>query len=308
MDLICTHRDFDGVVSAALLARASKPNYGADERVSIFSYGETYKLVNLVARGCWGRVYVLDFSLDDKHLTALSRCPSPITYVDHHLTSLRCLEKMEGSLDEVVVDPDYCTVELVCQHWTTDLPEDIVTSWQRLARVRDFGLEAEESRDARLINFIALARPYELFSDVLSGLAPSQVLSRRKQVWQRREEGLQRALALAEFSKHTFTIGDTPCCLVFTTSDSQDVALHFLKSFPIVFVGLILFHRESLPISLRTTLEGLDLSKVAEALGGGGHAKAAGFVYKPTAEDTFDTICSHLATKVSPLILEQGGV
>jgi len=307
---IFTHQDLDGIVAAGIYARNWKLDHpGCYCHLSSFTYVDIDTLPDRVATAIhqenFSEVVILDLSLEEDSIDKLRNMKGnqAITYVDHHSTSV---DRMTDLPFRCVVRTDVCATEIVHMMCSNSLlMDDGVFQWVCVTKVRDFGELNELTEDAQKLNILAKYKRYDLFNAVLKGDLVADVLLQYKEQWERGLSFIGRSVTMARLTQRPFEVGEASCVLAFTVSDSQDVALEFkAQEYDFIIIAVILNNR--LALSLRTSLENLDVAAICEGYGGGGHKKAAGATYDLEEEEgNLDDLAASLINEMSQHVRAQ---
>lgn len=231
-------------------------------------------------------VYIVDFSYPRDVLTEIVRQARNVVVLDHHATAQDALDGFANDCvlagftrPLVVFDMNKSGARLTWEHlrlmcsvvgdppWLVDYTEDRDLWRFKLAW-------------SKPVN--ALVRSYPLNFDVWDGLAllrpvstdgaPTPVVYEGQAILRREQQIIDDHVAHA----YTATLAGHKCKAVNATTLFSDIAGELARGMPF---GVAWFENGAglRQYSLRSDENGLDVSKVAQQFGGGGHKHAAGF-------------------------------
>lgn len=239
-------------------------------------------------------VYILDFSYSRPIMREVLASAHAVVVLDHHTTAK---EDLDGIVDEFIQRPDLIATDLIANSRGSLSPRvwfDMTKSGGRLAwehfaylggwqgmsapwlvdYTEDRDLWRHALEDSQAIN--AALRSYPLDFDLWDELAKQHPtdLTREGEAIRRREEQIVRdhvRNARVENFDGTWTIP-----IVNATTMFSEIAGELAKGFPF---AACYFDRQDgkRQWSLRSSPDGVDVSAIAKAHGGGGHVHAAGF-------------------------------
>jgi oligoribonuclease NrnB/cAMP/cGMP phosphodiesterase (DHH superfamily) len=289
---IFTHNDLDAL-SCALLARLAMP--GCD--VYFCDYAGFPDLLR-ARLGRYEAIWIADISLrpGDPLLAAMQESDAEILWFDHHDSSSAQPWMAESRLDHT---GRFCSGDLVAQY-LSELGVEIPLAFQTLLEwTRDQDLWLRALPESQVFNdILGNLHVQELF-DLLSAdpsrvYHPTERMSAASAATEREREWS------LELARRTSVWHDLPgggrlraCCCWGSVSEVGDalgdpdtlVALLDLRS----------LERRHARFSFRTQSDTLAANRIAERLGGGGHAKASG---APLAIEELQAISAALVAKV----------
>ena len=278
--LIVCHNDLDGLASGLGLASYLGEQHKEPE-VSFVSYQELEEcLKKRLSERSSGEVYLADLSLGQGHpvfeLIRGSLQRTAFFWFDHHGSS----DKTQISLFRVakVANGERCAWDLVREFTGPQSP--LIEYIGRLAHNRDFWVTSD--KEAFWVNDLVEEMGAEgLFKKLIGGdqghagwIKTDPIL---RMAHARAQERKQKSIHLAET---TLTKIDNGWLwgVVFCRGYASDVAHEMMERYQLDAVALVDLTKFNNPlaISFRTRHPEIDVSKVAERLGGGGHRMAAG--------------------------------
>jgi oligoribonuclease NrnB/cAMP/cGMP phosphodiesterase (DHH superfamily) len=217
-------------------------------------------------------VYVVDFSYPRPVIEAMARHAKKLTVLDHHITAAQELEgviRNDGVVDGIfAMEKSGCL--LTWEWFFKDRPPP-----PALLAVNDRDVWRFERPWTREIFSALTSYPYEfaiwntlMEADRLDSLRQEGIALERKQ---------QKDIAetIAAGSHIIIIAGHTvPACNV-PPIWASDAGHLLAQGHP--FAACFWIDGEQIAFSLRSTPDGLDVSEIAKAFGGGGHPHAAGF-------------------------------
>jgi oligoribonuclease NrnB/cAMP/cGMP phosphodiesterase (DHH superfamily) len=217
-------------------------------------------------------VYIVDFSYPRRVIEEMARRARKLTVIDHHITAAQDLEGMirnDGVVDGAFdMDKSGC---LLTWEWFFKDREPP----QALLAVSDRDLWKFELPWTREIFLALTSFPYAfetwdalMEDDRLETLRQEGIALDRKQ-----QKDIAETIAAGS---HLITIaGHTvPACNV-PSPWASDAGHLLAQGHP--FAACFWIDGEKIAFSLRSALDGLDVSEIAKRFGGGGHQHAAGF-------------------------------
>jgi oligoribonuclease NrnB/cAMP/cGMP phosphodiesterase (DHH superfamily) len=235
-------------------------------------------------------VWITDISWTNpaagRHLQALHDRGTAVYWIDHHRTALQRLRRgaFDLRLTHQVLDESYSAARLVFEYlqdclrhrgetndWFADLAHLVAMAddndrWvHRVPGSRELALTVEAMREREA---------YEALLCIDAGVTYTP---RMQEAAHRVRAELQRSFAAAERSRVVSRLRDTALTLVTAICDGypSEIADAWGKTWPNAV--LVFFDARSLTVSLRRSPDcAVDLSALAQRLGGGGHPAAAG--------------------------------
>ncbi|MBM4266498.1 MAG: hypothetical protein FJ144_07810 [Deltaproteobacteria bacterium] len=280
----------DGAVAAAAVARFFEDD---DVRVQFASNQEVGALIRSIEPAPGEELWITDISWNDPdteaHLARLAERGVVLRWFDHHRTAIERLAAGAYALPFAtqVVRDEFSAAKLVYDH----LAESAAEAKRRgepgaPARFEQFAPVAAMADDndrwlhripgSRELGLVVRALPtgaaYEAFLEMGPDLADTPAMAEaRKRV----KEELERNRALSVATRFDRSIGSLTLTSALCDGYSGEIADEWGKASPrTVFV---LFDVRSRALSFRRSPDiDFDLSKLAEACGGGGHPAASG--------------------------------
>jgi len=278
----------DGVTAAAAVARY----YGdrAQVRARFASNSEIDSVLQALRPAGDGEreLWITDISwreaATDEHLRALARDGVRIYWIDHHRTALERVKagRVDVPFADTVLSEDFAASRLTYEYLTARLAKEgrqephFASFASVVAMADDNDRWLHRVPGSRELAWVVRVLGPEAYEDFL-GLDERVTYTPRMEAARARVGAeIARSFAVANASRvEQFAAGVSVVAAVCAGHPSE-IADAWGKETPgAVFV---LWDATSLSVSLRRSPDcTVDLSKVAEALGGGGHAAAAGF-------------------------------
>jgi oligoribonuclease NrnB/cAMP/cGMP phosphodiesterase (DHH superfamily) len=281
---------FDGVVSAVTVARfyqgfnvtpAFAANQDADrviEELRVAGPGDEIWITDL----SWNYTATAD------HLRRLTEVGARVYWIDHHRSALRRLTSPEFDVPFAgkLLTEDFSASRLVYNFMMarSDLPD---IEYRRTALRGFFPIIDMADDHDRWLHRLPDSSDWALAVQTLGSIesyrellqmaepAMSRALA---QAWESGKRSMRQSMDLADSTSCERALGDglklvTACCFGY----SSEVAAHIYQTRSNTIVALL--DMRSGGVSLRRSADcNADLSRIASALGGGGHAAASGFV------------------------------
>lgn len=223
-------------------------------------------------------VYLLDFSYKRPIIEEMLKQANRITILDHHLSALNDVGSLvaDGHIDGVIdMERSGCRIA-----WDWFHPGE--TPPKLLLHMEDRDLWKFELPGTKEIQEAVFSYPYTFSTwDYLmmgnENIRPHCVLSELfndgKAILRKKDKDVQELIAIAKTTQkiggYEVPVVNTP---YFYTSEVGEI---LAKNAP--FAATYYDTAENRVYSLRSSKDGLDVSKIAEGYGGGGHKHAAGF-------------------------------
>lgn len=214
-------------------------------------------------------VIIVDFSYDRKDTENLLDQAASVIHLDHHDTAVRQLADLSAAHYQQVFDSDHSGAMLA---WLQFQPDESAPAL--IHYVEDIDLRHYSLPRVREIEACIFSHPYTF--QVWDALAHASVdeLAREgvaiKRKFQRDIDELLPVLtSRAIIAGHEVPVANLPYNL------APSAAAHLASGE--IFAACFWFTPEHVVFSLRSDENGLDVSKIAEEFGGGGHQHAAGF-------------------------------
>ena len=299
---------FDGVVSAVTVARF----YQGFNVVPLFAANQDADRIiqELHVVGPGDEIWITDLSWNHaetaEHLRRLAETGARLFWIDHHRSALRRLGSREFDVPFAgkLLTEEFSASRLAYNFLTErdDLPD--IDSRRGALRAFFPIIDMADDHD-RWVHRLAESSDWALAVQTLGSIESYRELLQlggpvmTRALTQALESGkraMRQSIELADSTAKERSLGDglrlvTACCF----SYSSEVAAHIYKNRTNTIVALL--DMRSGGVSLRRSADcTADLSKIASALGGGGHAAASGFV--------IENVKSALAAELSEVLGE----
>jgi oligoribonuclease NrnB/cAMP/cGMP phosphodiesterase (DHH superfamily) len=289
--MIITHGDLDGLVSALIALEMSGHK---SNNVHFFSYGrdrdekwEELLRSSLIPGKNFGDVWFVDISLNPGELE-WARCSKIASWlwVDHHDSSKRFDPK--GIFDEVHLDVsgERCAADILWYLYLdrdeTTEPEGVETTkhlekWVGVAHDRDLWINNKHERNMKLDMILKEHIRRNIVQELVfccRNQSPNQVLHTYSRMWQSGMKSFENSLSTAQNTAYLFD-GDPPVHICWVTGYQSDVSNYLYLNDREIIVLLQAFP-DNVGISFRTRRDDVEVNKIAESFGGGGHPQSAG--------------------------------
>ena len=308
--VIITHIDGDGVCAAALCIQGlQQRNIPLKNIKTIFT--QPYKLYDLLELLISEQdvselhVYILDLS-SKKNILPLVQQFKTAVYIDHHPLSLQLKDSgLEGLIDQY----RSCS-QLVVDYFDMDhtLLVTLGTACDKLLLIHrsdPMWKETELLRTALMFNIDNPGFRYNLIDKLVDGKLPSEI----KEVEDYSFKNNQRIAHFMKLANKNILIDNDKCIIIHTGTENAKgyggivatkLAINKVKP---VFI-LSKDNRENIIVitSRNHRNNTIDLSKVMNEFGGGGHAMAAGGIM------VGDYTYKDVAVRIVNVLKNQGGV
>lgn len=274
--LIIHHNDSDGIMSAAIVKywaeknfkekfiKYKELNYGYDEEELFKTYTDT----------AWDYVFVVDFSIDIPLMNLLRISTEHFIWIDHHKSAMERYSEYWTSIDIEGIRNLSDSAALLT--WKYLFPVNKVP--QAVEYINDYDLWKHELEDTK-----AFHEAFCLFCKIPDQVINSHVIQDDQDdvrrfinhgaiLMQAKNERIKKAFSTGTdsiFEHHTAYI-------VNSQHDISDLGNYILAN-TFAEIAIIFYHDEN---KTRYSLRGrgsVDVAKLAEKFGGGGHKNAAGF-------------------------------
>jgi oligoribonuclease NrnB/cAMP/cGMP phosphodiesterase (DHH superfamily) len=281
----------DGVTAAVVVSRYRRgatvlPRFSSNAEID-----QTLRELSCEASDGEHEVWITDISWTDpavdRHLQSLLDRGVRVYWIDHHRSALRRAARGEVKVDLTarVLSEAFAASRLVydfvCDRARSEGgASPVLTKLQRLVAMADdndrWVHAIQGSRDLALV--VGAMQGTEAYDDLMRIDASVTFTPRMQAALERARSEIKHSLTLAEGSRVERQIDAAKVRLVVAVCDGypSEVAAHWgtLASEETVFA---LYDMRSQSVSLRRSPDcRLDLSRIAQHLGGGGHAAAAG--------------------------------
>lgn len=273
------HNDMDGKCAGAIVARATG-NYNENDYI-MYDYS---KPIPTEAIGDGETVYFVDLSFSvnsvDKLREIIETKKCDLIWCDHHASSMEILKKY----------PEFNNIKGIRQEgvsgaaltWMYFNKCEFSATPQFIQYVSDFDCWKFEFEDSLFFKYAVEAEDYDALDILWNKLVRDSNDSKHPLLNKMVESGKQ----ISEYVKKEYKAYrkayayesriDGIKCLVVNRSCNSLVFGDKIEDYPIVAIWA--FNGEIYKYSLYTDKPDIDVSKIAERYGGGGHKKAAGFV------------------------------
>ena len=219
----------------------------------------------------------------DAHLRALADAGVRVFWIDHHRTALERVRagKVDVPFTESVLSEEYAASKLVFRH----LSEREKREGRPTAGFQAFAPVVEMADDndrwlhripgSRELAWVVRALGPDSYDDIVRLDGEVRYTPRMQAARDRVGAEIARSLSVAERSRVERRVGDVTLVVAVCDGHPSEVADAWGKTAKRTVFAL--YDAKSLAVSLRRSPDcTVDLSRVAAALGGGGHAAAAG--------------------------------
>lgn len=244
-------------------------NHFAEGNIGYFplNYGEDYSYLNEIVAG--NDVYCVDFSFKREIIAQLWRLAKSFVVLDHHKTAAAECEGL-----------DYCYFDMsksgMMLAWEYFIPDADVPALVRYVQDRDLWAWALPDSKEISASLGSYERTFELYDRFANGLeddfARLKIIDEGRTILRIQEGAVEAAIAVERVRE--MEIGGHKVPVINCTSLISETIgrLAIGKPFAAGF-----FWNGNWVFSLRSSVDGLDVSEIARAYGGGGHKHAAGF-------------------------------
>jgi len=217
------------------------------------------------------KVLIVDFSYDRETLLSLKESALSLQVIDHHKSAMEAL----AGLDYCIFDMDYSGAVLT---WQTLFPNRAVPLL--LSYIQDRDLWQWQLEDSKAVSaaLLTLNKTFELWQPYLADELVAELIVKGNAIVDYQNQQLARTpkgekVPMATIAGHT-----VPC--VNSTHLISEMGEILAQGHP--FAALYFDRSDKRIYSLRSAKDGIDVAKIAQQYGGGGHFHAAGFaVDKP---------------------------
>lgn len=278
----------DGVTAAVAVARA----YAGAEVHAHFAnnpeINETLLAVPPPPAATTQDLWITDISWTrpetDAHLRTLAAAGTRIVWIDHHRTAIERLRRgaIDVPLAAMVVEDTYAASRLVFEHIRRTLDRRAPGAERFLALERLVMLADDNDRwihvhdgSRELALTIGAMRGSEAYEELLGIDAAVTYTPRMREAYARVAAELAETHALAERTRSERRVGTVTVAAAWCAGYPSEIGDAWGKRTPNGVFAL--YDTKSLGVSFRRSPDcQVDLSRVAETFGGGGHAAAAG--------------------------------
>lgn len=308
----------DGVTSAVAVARFHAGLEVHTHFANNPEINETIQAVPAPPAGTTQEIWVTDISWNqpetDAHLRALAAAGTRVVWIDHHRTAIERLKR--GAIDvpfaAMVVEDTYAASRLVYDHLKSRLVAEQRTPSGRDEHAAAFlaleKLVALADDNDRWIHALAGSRELALtvgamrdttaFQELLGIDAEVTYTPAMREAEARVTAEVAATHALAEKTRRERRVGDVTVIAAWCAGYPSEIGDKWGKATPNAVVAL--YDTKSAGVSFRRSpASQVDLSRVAEAFGGGGHAAAAGCKIPGMGERDADALATLVADAVA---------
>lgn len=212
------------------------------------------------------KVYIVDFSYPRDTLLALNDAAQSLLVIDHHKSAM---ENLAG-LDYCVFDMEFSGAVLT---WQTLFPNTKVPLLLDYIQDRDLWQWLLEDSKAVSAALLTLKKEFSLWLPYLQDENVTELIVKGNAIVDYQNQQLERTpkgdnVPMAQIGGHT-----VPC--VNSTHLISEMGEILAQGHP--FAALYFDRSDKRIYSLRSAKDGIDVAKIAQQYGGGGHFHAAGF-------------------------------
>ena len=216
-------------------------------------------------------VFIVDFSYDRASIIAIKQQANSLMVIDHHKSAMEALD----GLDYCVFDMSYSGAVLT---WQTLLPEQPLPLL--MAYIQDRDLWQWQLQDSKAVSaaLLTLKKTFELWQPYLDDKNIGQLINKGNAIVEYQQQQLDKLPKGDKIPMATIAGYTVPC--INSTHLISEMGEILAQGHP--FAALYFDKPDKRIFSLRSAKDGIDVAKIAEQYGGGGHFNAAGFaVDKP---------------------------
>ncbi len=220
----------------------------------------------------------------DRHLRELAAAGTRIVWIDHHRTAIERLKRgaIDVPLADMVVEDTYAASRLVFEYLRRHLDPASPNAARFLALEQLVMLADDNDRwihalpgSRELALTVGAMRDTSAYEDLLGVDADVTYTPRMREAEARVSAELAETHALAERTRTERTVGPVTVVAAWCAGYPSEIGDRWGKQMRNAVFAL--YDTKSDGVSFRRSPDGrVDLSKVAETFGGGGHAAAAG--------------------------------
>ena len=273
----------DGVAAAVAVARYHEGRADVDARFAGNSEIDAMLQSFAPAQGRDAELWITDISwrdpATDRHLRGLVAAGLRIYWIDHHRTAL---ERVRAGLLDVpfadrVLSEEFAASRLVYEYLRArgDAPTGFARLAPLIAMADDNDRWLHRIPGSRELAWTVRTLGEDAYEDLLRVDENVTYTPRMEAARARVEAEIARSFAVAEASRVERRLGSVTLVAALCDGHPSEIADAWGKRTPNAVFAL--YDAKSLAVSLRRSPDcTVDLSHVAAALGGGGHAAAAG--------------------------------
>jgi oligoribonuclease NrnB/cAMP/cGMP phosphodiesterase (DHH superfamily) len=277
----------DGVTAAAAVARYFEP--AADVTATFASNSEIDRTLQAIrpATGRDTELWVTDISWrepeTDAHLRALAADGVRLYWIDHHRTALERVRqgRVDVPFTDTVLSEEFAASRLVYEYLARRLSAE-GRAHPRFTSFRPVVAMADDNdrwlhriAGSRELGWVVRALGPDAYPDFLTLDERVAYTPRMAQARDRVGAEIARSFAVAERSRVERRIGDVTLVVAVCDGHPSEIGDAWGKTTARAVFAL--YDAKSLSVSFRRSPDcQVDLSKLAQSLGGGGHAAASG--------------------------------
>jgi len=277
----------DGVTAAAAVARYFEPS--ADVTATFASNSEIDRTLRAVrpASGRDTELWVTDISWrepdTDAHLRALAADGVRVFWIDHHRTALERVRHglVDVPFTDTVLSEEFAASRLVYEYLARRLSDEgrqhpRFTSFRPVVAMADDNDRwLHQIPGSRELGWVVRALGPDAYPDFVTLDERVTYTPKMAQARDRVGAEIARSFAVAERSRVERRIGDLTLVVAVCDGHPSEIGDAWGKKLSRAVFAL--YDAKSLSVSFRRSPDSdYDLSKLAQSLGGGGHAAAAG--------------------------------
>lgn len=219
-------------------------------------------------------VFIVDFSYDRQTLISLNQQAEKLTVIDHHKSAM---EDLDG-LDYCVFDMTRSGAVLTWETLNPELPTPLVLKYVQDRDLWQWQLPQSKEVSAALLT---LPKQLDVWQPYLDDEKVAELIVKGSAIVD--YQNLQLAKTPQGDKVPMATIGGYRVPCVNATHLISEMGEQLAQGHP--FAALYFDRLDKRVYSLRSAKDGIDVAKVAEQYGGGGHFHAAGFAVDKPAID-----------------------
>jgi len=271
MILHISHNDLDGVTCGALIKRFLK-----DVDTIFCNYNEIDPILEELSLRRYDQIIITDMSPSKRGINYILG-EIEIIVIDHHETS-EWLKDITATVHDITKSASLLTYE-----WLESMGHD-VSEYRELAEcVNDYDMWHLKKEESLQMNMLFMKLGVQRYMDTFSKRGFSGFTKDEKLIVELETERRDKYLFSAGKTAEVFTdIHGLEVYVVFAEEYNSELGNYIIKEMGADYVVLINMQRKK--VSLRSRKD-VDVRKIAEHNGGGGHKNAAGF----SLEYDFDT-------------------
>ncbi len=309
---LVTHADLDGIISAAITARAIGLKGMVLNNCCIFSSVRRLRysikrIVEYAQLTSAENVFVSDLCPSEAILTDVSRMMSSLTdygirvvWIDHHEWSKKAVQELSKAGVELILRQYNSCAELVAEYWS--LKDTFTRRLIQLAHDSDTGSYNNKLTlliDRLLVWYQNPKIRYELLQSFAQGVLDTQRLLRLyERIKDSYETTLAKAIDRLRSSAQRYYVDDRNYIVVGEVIRGRILLSELKRALESEHSGAVLYVLVK-PTEHRATLfsKELNVALIARRLGGGGHREVAGIPFEAHSIDKIVEYVKWLYTK-----------